>query len=402
LNILLVNSSYPPNVVGGAERVVQTLAEGLVKSRHQVTLITGQPGKDTTRVDVNGVRVYYVPFKNIYQSLGGADRGPLARATWHLIDTYNPMMSHAVGNVLDEVRPEVVNTHNLVGFSVATMAIIKERGFPLVHTLHDQYLLCPRSTMFKQGRNCEHPCFDCSLYARPRRNVSANADIVVGVSQFILERHLQFGYFKNADSRVIYNGVISDPASVPVREKESRPVRFGFLGQVRVTKGLHRLIEAFLEECGKEAELWVGGHGDPVYEAVWRERTERIPSVRWLGFVRPSDFFASIDVLVVPSLWRDTAPLVVLEAAAHGVPVLGSRRGGIPEFITEETGWIFDPDRPAELREALRRCIRFQHRLRDMGVAARELAKRFTVPAFLEGYLAAYNAAVPRPAPPAR
>ena len=173
-------------------------------------------------------------------------------------------------------------------------------------------------------------------------------------------------------------------------------LRFGFLGQLRPTKGLHELVRAFASECATEAELWIAGRGDPAYEAELRSQTVKIPSVRWLGFVDPSELLGSVDILVVPSLWRDTAPLVVLEALVEGRPVLGARRGGIPEFISEATGWVYEPDDATALRRALRDCLRARDRLAEMGKQAKRVAATFSRARFVEGYLEAYAAATSR------
>lgn len=382
--------------MGGAERVVQTLAESLVAVGHSVTVVTAQPSATAAVREINGVQVRYVPIANVSRSIEGSNRGTIKKALWHFVDAYNWMMARAVGDILDEIRPDVVNTHNLVGLSVATMSAVKSRRIPLVHTLHDQYLLCPRSTMFKQGTNCSRQCFDCRLYAWPRRIVADSVDVVVGVSQFILDHHLDFGYFKSAETKVIYNGVGTVNQLTSRARGKSQAMRFGFLGQVRPTKGLHELIDAYISECSQCAELWVAGHGDAAYEAQLRQRTAGIQNIRWLGFVPPSELLDAIDILVVPSLWRDTAPLVVLEAAAHGVPVLGAHLGGIPEFVTAETGWTYDPNQPGDLRRGLRECLLSPSRLESMSAAGRALAARFNLQTFLTSYLNAYRAAIVR------
>jgi glycosyltransferase involved in cell wall biosynthesis len=396
LKILLVNSSYLPNIVAGAERVVQRLAEALVGRGHQVTVVTTQPNGSRTVRDMNGVRVHYVPVANVYPPFAGVDAGSVRKALWHLVDSYNPLMARAFGTILDDERPDVVNTHNLAGFSTAVMTAAKDRGLPLVHTLHDHYLLCARSSMFKRGRTCMRPCVGCRLYDFPRRVASARVDTVIGVSRFILEHHVQLGYFAAADKRVIYNGFDLDEAAAGGEHPQREVLRFGFLGQMRAIKGLHTLVQAFLAECSTEAELWIAGKGDPVYEAELRQVTAGLRNVRWLGFVKPYDLLGAIDVLVVPSLWNEPAGLVVIEAFSRSVPVLASNRGGIPELFAPETGWLFDPDEPGGLRRALRRCIEIGAELPALGQAARAQARRFELRGFVDGYLGTYADAVVR------
>jgi glycosyltransferase involved in cell wall biosynthesis len=86
--------------------------------------------------------------------------------------------------------------------------------------------------------------------------------------------------------------------------------------------------------------------------------------------------FSSIDALIVPSLWNDTFPGVVFEAFGYGVPVIGSRRGGIPEMIVHgENGLLFDPDDGQGLVAALRSAMDPALRARLAAGAARSAAR---------------------------
>jgi len=387
--------------VSGAERVVQSLAEALVATGHQATVITTHPQRKLVTGSISGVKVHYIPLANIFDRLNHRGTPHAAqRAIWHLIDIYNPVMRDRVVAILRDERPDVVNTHNLLGFSSAALEAVKACSIPLVHTLHDSYLICPKSTMFKRGHNCRHPCLTCRLCAIPRKALSSRVDMVVGVSEFILQRHSRLGYFAGSEAKVIYNGIeASDPAPAGGARTGARPFRFGYLGQIRETKGLRELISAFMEECAGEAELWIAGRGDALYEETLRRRSAGVKSIRWLGFVAARELLRSVDTLVVPSLWNDTAPLVILESFAESVPVLGSNRGGIPEFISSDTGWVYDPDDGGALRSALRNCLSSRSRIPEMGKHARVIAESFSRVEFVDQYLQAYGAAIDRYAP---
>ena len=391
MKIVVVNSSYFPNVTAGAERVVQMLAGELRRKNHEVTIITTQPTGEWRTEQVDDVRVHYIPVRNVYRPFTGTQPPDSRKRLFHLLDSYNILMMRSVSRALDEERPDVVNTHNLAGFSAAVMQWVSRRGIPLVHTLHDQYLLCLRCTMFRGDECCRRPCMECRVCAIPRRIATTRVNVVVGVSRFILDRHLEFGYFPRAAGRVVYNCAprgLSEAARPPTAR---RGVRFGFLGQLRRTKGVHLLVEAFLAAAVPNSELWIAGEGDIEYEEEVRRRADGGPAVRWLGFVRSAELLSAVDVLVVPSIWHDTAPLVILEAFGFGVPVLGARRGGIPEFIRDDTGWLFEPENSGEFRSALTRCVEQRVRLPEMARAARDFAKSFNTTRFVDGYTDAYE-----------
>jgi len=250
MKLLFVNSLYAPNIVGGAERFVQSLAEGVVKAGHQAVVICTAPQPGTHTDWINGVKVYYAGLKNLYWPFGSQQPQAALKSVYHVLDTYHPWMARGVARILDAEKPDLVHTNNLAGFSVLTWQGIKRRNLPLVHTLHDYYLLCPRSSMFREGKNCTTQCVKCRPYALPRNRPSNQVDAVVGVSQFILERHLKLRYFADTFRKdVIFNGYqslngyqtgsLALPSHTP-----SLPIRFGYLGRLIPDKGLEILLES--------------------------------------------------------------------------------------------------------------------------------------------------------------
>lgn len=350
---LFISSLYEPNQIGGAEKVARAVAEGMLEQGHQPVVITTQEGSADRVASVNGVKVYYIGLKNLYWPYARKERSALARAFWHGIDRYNPLMARAVAKVIDAERPDVVNTHNLTGFSCAVWGVVKARRLPLVHTLHDYSLMCPRTSMFRDGQNCQGQCTTCALYTAPSKRLSQKVDQVVGVSRFTLERHLACGYFRAAgQAHVIRNGLAGQPSAGPRPGRPERPLRLGYVGQLIPSKGIRELIRQMGDWQSGECELLVAGKGAAAYEAMLR--AEAPGNVRFLGFVNPDEVYRAIDLLVVPSLWEEPLGMTVLEAFMHGVPVIVSRRGGLPEMVDEgRTGIVYEPLEPGGLRQAV-------------------------------------------------
>jgi glycosyltransferase involved in cell wall biosynthesis len=382
LKILIVSSTYEPFVVGGAERVAQALASSLTREGHRVAVVTTQPRGGICDRELDGVSVHYLPVRNVYRPFSDYQPNVVAKALWRMVDSYNFPMLPMLREVIAHEAPDVVNTHNLLGFSVAAWSAADRLDVPIVHTMHDQYLLCHRSTMFKNGRNCSRQCPGCRL--------------AVGVSRFILDRHQRLGYFQSAESMVIYNTGLADSSHAMREPRTGKKLRFGFLGQIIPTKGVHALIDAFVADELLDTELWIAGRGEGDYENDLRRRTQAMHNIRWLGYVKPAELFENIDVLVVPSVWHDTAPLVVLEAASHAVPVLGSDRGGIPELIPPSTGWTFDPSDPAGLRTALIRCKQLSAQLPQMAEGCLNYARQLNSSDWCRQYLSAFALSIER------
>jgi glycosyltransferase involved in cell wall biosynthesis len=112
--------------------------------------------------------------------------------------------------------------------------------------------------------------------------------------------------------------------------------------------------------------LRVGGRGDAQFVAELNERHQH-PNIEFLGHVAPATFFGSIDALIVPSLWDEPLPTVIIEALSAGVPVIGARRGGIPEMIRHGgNGLLYEPSRPDELNHCISRLAREPALLRKL------------------------------------
>ena len=389
MKILMISSLYPPNNIGGAEKAVQILSEGLAKRGHSIMVITTQPtGLSTTKV-INGVRVYYVPVRNIQHPFFAKSsiEQSLLKAVWHGIDSYNPWMAKAVQDVIETEKVELVHTHNLAGFSVATWTVSHNLKLPIVHTLHDHYLLCPKSTMFRNGKNCTSICVDCRFYAKPRQLASLNVNTVVGVSAYILNRHLELRYFSKAkQSQVIFNPYIG-PHHKKMHVVQA-PVRFGYLGRIHPIKGIENLIKAFTGLANR-SQLLIGGTGDDEYIARLKQIGSHL-NIKWLGYVNPQVLLENIDVLVVPSLVNETAAMVIQEALAVGIPVLSSKRGGMPEVLGD-AGWLFDPDDPQSLISILTRLIQHPDEISSKCEQAWQRGMFFSVDSVFQQYESLYR-----------
>ncbi len=391
MKILILNSSYPPNFTSGAERVVQSLAESLIASGQEVIVVTSQPLGARSMCEHNRVRVYYLPIWNVYRPFVDRHRSVLTRATWHMLDSYNPLMMPSLTRILDDEKPDVVNSHNITGFSVSAFSAIASRGVPIVHTLHDQYFVCANSMMYKKGHNCNSQCVACKILTANRRRLSRSAKLVIGVSRFILDRHRSYAAFSDVEGRVIYNSVsVPDLADSLASPRDSKKFRFGYLGRIHPSKGVRELVSAFSRENFGDAELWIAGVGDSEYIEKLKRESSSDENVLWLGHVVATKFLRDIDVLVVPSLWNDTAPLVVQEAFAHGIPVVGAKRGGISELVQPGIGWLYEPGNPNELQWTMRAAYEASSRIDSIARNARQFALKFSRQRMIEQYLDAY------------
>ncbi len=171
---------------------------------------------------------------------------------------------------------------------------------------------------------------------------------------------------------------VSDYGFVPFAPRSRRAVgdrlRIGFVGTLVWHKGVHVLLEAVRGLPAGRFEVKIFGDLDtfPDYVASLRDAA-RGSAVRFMGLFehdRVSDAYAEIDVLVVPSLWPENSPLVIHEAFMAGVPVVGSRLGGVLDLVTHgRTGLLYDPFSSSELTAALRSLIEEPDRVHRLASA---------------------------------
>jgi len=355
MKILIFNTLYYPNQLGGAEKSVQLLAEGLVKKGEEVVVVTTS---NKEYIDyVNGVKVYYLKINNLYWPYISKEQNKIKKPLWHLIDSYNIFNPNKIDQIIKKENPDVIHTNNLAGFSVIVWKIAKKYNKKIVHTLRDYYLLCPKSTMYKNDKNCKNQCLDCKLLSIPKKNYSKYVDVVVGISEFILNRHKEFGYFPNAKiETVIYNSV--EVPKVNIKKENKKEIILGFVGRIEKAKGIEFLLEKFSRLKLENVKLFIYGRGlTKEYESEIKQKYES-SQILFKGFKKPEEIYNEIDILIVPSLWNEPFGRIVPEANSYGVPVLVSNRGGLPELVEEgKNGYMFDPDKEGDFEEKLKKII---------------------------------------------
>lgn len=162
---------------------------------------------------------------------------------------------------------------------------------------------------------------------------------------------------------------------------EEDDLLIGIVGGVTPEKGLDIAIEALrvLEQTLPRACLLVAGRfsgrelGQMQTETQWaRNRVRLVGPIDNLA-----DFFAGLDLYAMPSRAEGLGSAALL-AMAHGVPVLATRVGGLPEVVEDErTGWLVPPDSPAALADGIVAAASNRARLRTLGLQARERARQF-------------------------
>ena len=321
MRIAVVSNLLPPEGKGGAEAYAALVASTLAES-HEVLVLSGSAEGDVA-----------APVAALPALAELADDAAVAKKlVWHARDQWRPTVHAAVAKQLREFDPDVVHTHAVQGLSAAVFTAISRSGVPHVHTAHDLSLICARTSMTRDRHFCGGECASCRVQRAVRGSAfKRHITTLLAVSDYIRRRHMEYGVVDPDNATVLRLGSSARELR-PRRVPDDRSLHLGFLGKLAPNKGILTLIDMF-RDAPSSWQLTIAGTGPLTgrVEAAARD----IPNVRYLGHVSgdvKEAFFDEIDVLAIPSEWEEPAALVGTEAAARGVPLLVSDRGGLPEL----------------------------------------------------------------------
>lgn len=395
MRILMACAAFPPFIDGGGPISAMIVAKLLRASGHDLTVVN-VAGEDRHEI-YDGVPVHRLRSLNIDWNYR-LPRPGWKKLIWHALENFNPRAFWVMRREIRRLRPDIVLTDSIENINVATWAAAKSCGVPVAHILRSTFLLCWKGSMWRDDRNCGRACASCQATSYGKKLSSHLVDAVIGETDFIIGRHLEHGYFPDATTHRIPGAIApvagARPRAVP---EPGRPLRLGFVGVHDAVKGLDTLAAAAHRLKGEPVEFLIAGTGQSDYA---RALPERFPSenTRFLGWTKPDDFLPQIDVLVAPSLFREPFGRVVIEAFAHGVPVIGARSGGIPETIEPGvSGALFEPGDDAALAQEILAMVRDRAMVAKLSAGALEAAGRYAPARIAAAFEAVFAGLVHKP-----
>jgi glycosyltransferase involved in cell wall biosynthesis len=265
-----------------------------------------------------------------------------------------------------------------LGCAARLARIVREEGYHLIHTHTPRAALVGRIASLLTGVPMVHHVHsptarDTEGGMRNRINTIAERLSLLGVKRLIpvsrsLEGYLVGEGYSRAIIRAVPNGVPT-PGPLPDRAAPGDEWVIGVVALFRPRKGIEVLVEAasLLKKAGQRFRIRaVGGFETPEYEASIKALARQIEvadCIDWTGFTRDVNAeFARMDVMVLPSLYGEGMPMVILEAMATGVPVVSSEVEGVPEVLEQgATGLMVAPGEAAPLADALRALMMRQY-----------------------------------------
>lgn len=367
MKICFLSNLYPPNVLGGAEIVVQKMAKSMIERGHEVIVITTSPDEEEHILEEDSVKIFQLNTTRLYPTYKQTEPQGVKKPLWHLFDLWNGATLSAVKDILVRESVDIVHINNFKGLSLSCFKAGKDLNIPVVYESHDFSLICPRANLIRGNNSlCEKRNFICNEYVNiQRRLLDDNVDLLISPSQFMIDKFHDNNFFNNVRCVKIPLGV-EYSSNKTIKDYET--IDITYIGTLGKHKGVHTLITAFKDIDNENIKLHIIGKGYD--EEEFKQLAMDDDRIIFHGFVDNKDilkFYEQTNVLVIPSICYDNSPLVIYESFSTGTPVIGSDIGGIPELVMEDyNGFLFESNNPESLKKKLVKVIKNKELLKKL------------------------------------
>lgn len=367
MRILILTEVFAP-MLGGQEKILLEICEGLQRNGHHVRVVSGPVRADASisPLPPDGIHVDYY-------TLDATGQIATSNATDGPVQTLN--------NALRDFQPDVVSAHISPGIAFLLKLAAKSlENIPIAASLHAGFEALPNATgALGYGLN--------------------RADAISAVSAATLRSVVGLMPSIAPKAQVIYNGL--SPCTQPLDltpVNHSNPVAqsssyFVFSGRIVPEKGLATLLVSvsLLTPSFPEIVLRIIGDGPHRFALESLANTLGIAKncdfVGWKSTAETERIASGAIAAIVPSIWAEPFGLVALEATAAGVAVIASRVGGLPEIVRHRhNGLLVIPGCPFNLAVAIETILKDPALAAEMGERGRQVAKKFSPESMIENY----------------
>ena len=321
------------------------------------------------------------------------------RGIGQLLPGFNTVWSQEsarmVGSSISRFLPDLAHVHNF--FPLITPSVFDScisSGIPVVQTLHNYRTICPGAMLMRDGQICEkcvfgtpfqaviYKCYRDSYlgslavarmvdYHRRQDTWNRKIDRFIALTEFAKSKFVEAGFQPTKIS--VKPNFIADPCpeGLPTNERNGAL----FVGRLSEEKGIATMLRAWQ---WIDYPLTIAGNGP-----LASQLTNTPKQINWLGQVNSSHIdrlMTTSAFLVMPSEWYEGFPMVLIEAFAHGLPVVTSKLGSLMEIVEDGvTGLHFESGNAGDLAEKVQWLIDHPRQCREMGENARQVyLKKYT------------------------
>ena len=387
MRILMLTQFFEP-VIGGEERHVASLCEGLVKRGHEATIVCLSHPDRPARASIRGSEV--ISIDGLSQRLGVYRE----RERRHAPPFPDPGLSAAIAGLIKQIQPDVVHGHNWLSRSILPIRSFTKAAF--VVTLHDYSLVCCKKNLLWQGEPCEGPsvtkCPACASrhFGKLVGPVAYAGNVAAGaVERRVVDRYIAVSRAVASQCGLAEGGVPYDvlptfiPDDVGTLSGEADHARDGklpkepfilFVGDLTRGKGVHVLLDAYKQLSGAPPLVLIGRRcADtptdlPANVTLFESWPHHAVMRAWNRCL-----FG-----LAPSVWAEACGTIVMEANAVGKPMIVANTGGLADLVvSEQTGLLVPPGDAASLAKAMRRMLQEPGLRERLAATTRAHAERF-------------------------
>lgn len=399
---------YFPESMGGTEVYVKNLSKNLIDLNFEIEIAyPSKKGHETYFHQEIKIHTYPSYSGSSIEVLSGKKQNPNLDDFLYLIE---------------DIKPEIVHIHSVItDFGLYHIKKLYSLGIPMVLTVHVPGLICPRGTFMQWGNIvCDRKLAldKCAACILNQRGIPQSLSRLFVRLQKVNNTHFsgtrKIGTLLNTKNYInkwientkeifslvnqvivvsdwlmdtIYiNGIETEKITinkhgVDLLENKITNTRqgngflsFAYIGRITFVKGLHILIKAFKKLDMGNARLEIYGktstEEDKKYLNTLLSISRKDKRIRFNGYIDENErdeVLRNSDALVIPSIWYETGPLILLEAFNADLPVIGSGIGGIAEKIEDKkTGLLFNVSDIDDLSSKLKEVIHNPEILRNL------------------------------------
>ena len=417
MKITLSSRRFLPPFSGGVDVYADRLARAFRRMGHQTALLAFDLQEAAARPEVvvgkdehQGLPVW----RFVLTSVGRFESTfPYA---------YHKEMGESIRAVLQQERPDLLFVLSFYLSTLAAVEAAKDLGIPVAHIATDFVPICRRSTLIRwDGKACQKgeslkSCAACFVSHRPLGRWAAKIldalpepallrfsersgdgrsrglsrplnpywkqvslmrdrlrllrplreliDKVFAPTRYTADAFLASG-FRPDQVRLLPFAVEESSPLARIRRSAADHCRFLFIGRLQPYKGAHILVQAFNrldDPKGATLDIYGVPDGYPGYVRDLEAEIGRNARIRFRGRLDPGDLhlaFSEADYFVIPSIWHENSPLILLDALQSRTPVIASNVGGLSDLIAEgKNGFLFPMGDTEGLSRLMARLIR--------------------------------------------
>jgi len=408
MHILKIIHGYPPQYNAGSEVYSQSICTELSKY-HRISVFTREENPYTPCFSIREEKIN----ENLTLYLINNPQGK---------DGYrHQQMDDVFSSLIKKLQPNIAHIGHLNHLSTGLVDVLEQFKIPIIYTLHDFWLMCPRGQFLTRSigraegnfqlcthqddKKCAIDCYkvyfsgikeneandveqwESWVHSRMEeiKRIVSKINLFIAPSKYLKDR-FEEDFHISRDKIIYLDYGFPTEYLVPTEKiKKDEPYTFGYIGTHIPAKGVNLLIDAF-KKIEKPAILKIfgreNGQSTKALQAMACSSKNKIEFLgEYMNHNLVNDVFSKVDCIVVPSIWGENSPLVIHEAQACKIPVITADFGGMKEYVAHNVnGLLFKHRETDSLAEQLNFAISNPEKMKELGSVGYLYSENGTIP----------------------